>query len=143
MKKQIIPRLTDLEVVIMAIFWEQEKELTIQDLATHIENKKISVGSVTQAVNHLLEKKALVVSDVIVVNHVYARAFLPTFTRDEYLGYEFYRMQKSIFGGTGSPFAVAAAFMQDGRADFVSQKEVDQLDTYIDKKRKHSKNGEN
>lgn len=143
MKKQKIPRLTDLEVEIMAVFWNQEKELTIQDIAMDIQNKKVSVGSITQAVQHLLKKNALKVYSVVLVSNVYARTFLPMFTRDEYLGYEFYRMQKSIFGGTGSPFAIAAALMQDRGNGHVSGKEVDRLDTYIDEKRNYSKNGEN
>lgn len=59
MKKEIkdIPRLTDLEIIIMKVLWEQETDLTIQEIVNNMSGKKLSIASVTQAMKHLIEKK--------------------------------------------------------------------------------------
>lgn len=63
----------------MGVLWNHDRSLTIQEIANGIKDEKISVASVTQAIKRMVSKKAITVSDHILVSNVYARTFIPSF----------------------------------------------------------------
>lgn len=99
MKK--IPRLTDLEISIMMVLWDEEEKskeqyLTIQQITGHMDG--LSVPSLTQAMKHLLNKEAVAVDQHILVSNVYARTFKPLFSKDEFYKAEIMRIGKCLYG---------------------------------------------
>lgn len=141
MKK--VARLTDLEIKIMKVLWDHEQNLTIQEIAKCLEKDKISTGSVTQSIKHLITKKAVEVCDHILVASVYARTFRTCFSQETYLAAEFERMQKSVFGRKSSSFSLAVALLSNSEGEDVKVEEVEKLQKYIDARMEQLKNGEN
>lgn len=131
-----IPRLTDLEVIIMKALWETAANLTIQEISGRIKEKKLSIASITQAINHLTAKNAVVVIDHVLVASVYARAYRPCFNREEYLAAEFKRLQKSVFGINEANIAGIIAALTGSK---VSPEEAKELQKIIDESKKSSK----
>jgi len=140
-KMSNIPRLTDLETMIMKVLWQHEGGLTIQETAACIEEKKISVASVAQAVKHMLTKGAIQVSAHVPVSNVYARTFSPCFSQKEFLASEFRRMQEAVFGKRCHTAGIAAAFLGAESAKNIEPEEMDELQKVIDEKRKQIKKG--
>lgn len=129
-----IPRLTDLEIDIMKVLWKQEKPTTIQEISSEFES--LSVASVTQAMKHLINKKAVKVQEHILVSNVYARAFIPCFTNEEYLAGEYKRLQKSIFNRkTFSTLGAVAALFNNSGKDEIKSEDFDELQKIIDKRK--------
>lgn len=138
MKK--IERLTDLEIKIMKVLWEHSHNLTIQEMAKYLEHEKISSGSITQSIKHLISKKAVEVCEHVLVASVYARTFKPNFSQEEYLASEFERMQKSIFGKKKKSFSLAASLLSNSEGEDVKVEEVEKLQKYIDAKMEQLRN---
>lgn len=130
---QNIPRLTDLEISIMKVLWEHGMELTIQEIANHLSERKLSVASITQAMKHLVTKEAVVVKQHVLVSNVYARTFIPCFDREEFLAAEFKRLQKSVFGKKKINLIGIVAALLDSESDMeMSAKELKKLQDIID-----------
>lgn len=131
-----IPKLTDMEIMIMGILWEQEKDMTVQEITEFLEDRKISASSVSQAVKHLLKKDAVVISGHRQVSNVYARVLCPNFSRDEFTRTEIERL-----GGKMSfrkRFRVVSAVVGLLKSDIkeLNQEEIDELQEIIDQKKK-------
>lgn len=137
-----ISRLTDLETMIMKVLWEQGRGLTIQEITSCIQEKKISVASVAQAVKHMLAKEAIEVSAHVPVSNVYARTFSPCFSQEEFLASEFQRMQEAVFGKRCHTAGITAAFLGSESAKNIEAEELDELQKIIDEKRKQIKKGD-
>lgn len=131
-----IPKLTELEMVIMGVMWEQEKALTIQEIADYLGEKKISASSVSQAMKRLLKKKAVTVSEHRQVANVYARAFQPSFGRGEFARAEVERLSGKL--SFRKPFSVAgvAAELIRGDTGQLTRKEMEELQEIIDRKKR-------
>lgn len=136
-----IERLTDLEIKIMKVMWEHDRNLTIQEMAECLKNEKISSGSITQSIKHLIDKKAVEVCEHVLVASVYARTFKPCYSQEEYLSSEFDRMQKSIFGKKKKSFSLAAALLSNSEGEDVKMEEVEKLQEYIDAKMEQLRKG--
>jgi len=108
MKK--IARLTDLELRIMKVMWEEDEPQTISNMCEILE-KKLSVGSITQAIKHMIAKGAVEIGDHVLVKSVYARRFKPCFSKEDYLVAELNRMQDFIFEERGDVFALATSII--------------------------------
>lgn len=128
-----IPRLTDLEITLMKVLWEHDTNLTIQEIANSLSEKKISVASVTQAMKHLTAKKAVMVGEHVLVSNVYARTFFPCFSREEFLAAEFRRMQKSIFGAKKvNTISIIATLLNIENGVDIKQEDAKKLQEMID-----------
>ena len=92
-----IPKLTDLEMKIMRVLWENAEPLTIQGLTELLSKEKLSVQSVTQSIKHLVVKGAVQVCGHVLVSNVYARTFSACFGQEEYMATEIRRLSNSIF----------------------------------------------
>lgn len=134
-----IPRLTDLETIIMKVLWEHDKGLTIQEITACIQEKKISAASVAQAVKHMLAKEAIAVGKHVPVANVYARTFSPCFNQKDFLASEFHRMQEAVFGKRCHTAGIAAAFVGSESAKNIDAEEMDELQKVIDEKKKQMK----
>lgn len=135
-----IPRLTDLEVIIMKVLWDTEANLTIQEISGRIKEKKLSIASITQAINHLTAKNAVVVIDHVLVASVYARAYRPCFNREEYLAAEFKRLQKCVFGIEQANIAgIIAALLDNKENENISEEEANELQKMIDESKRSPK----
>lgn len=141
-KMSNIPRLTDLETIIMKVQWQHDRGLTIQEITACIEEKKISTASVAQAVKHMLSKEAIEVGKHVPVANVYARTFSPCFSQKEFLASEFSRMQEAVYGTRCHTAGIAAAFLGSENAKNIEAEEMDELQKIIDEKKKQMKKGE-
>lgn len=130
-----VPRLTDLEVKIMRVMWESNKSMTIQNMAESLKKEKISAASITQAMQRMVAKKAVKVDNHVLVSSVYARAFRPSFSQEEFLAAEFKRLQKSIFGTRKISREVVMAALFDADGDEIEAEEAEALQRIIDAKK--------
>ncbi len=138
-----IPRLTDLEVIIMKVLWGTEANLTIQEISGRIKEKKLSIASITQAINHLTAKNAVVVIDHVLVASVYARAYRPCFNREEYLAAEYKRLQKSVFGVEKANIAgIIASLLGSKENESISEEEANELKKMLNERKRPSKQDE-
>lgn len=138
-----IPRLTDLETIIMKVLWQHDRGLTIQEITACIEEKKISTASVAQAVKHMLAKEAIEVGKHVPVANVYARTFATCFSQKEFLASEFSRMQEAVYGRRCHTAGIAAAFLGSESAKNIEAEEMDELQKIIDEKKKQMKKQKN
>lgn len=135
-----IPRLTDIEIMIMKVLWEHEDGLTIQEISSYIEEKKMSVASIGQAIKHMTAKEAVKVSDYVQVSNVYARKFNVSFGQEEFLAAEFQRLQKSVFGNKKMHTAgITATFLDNSDDEELELDEIDELEKIIFQKKKELK----
>ncbi len=132
-----ITRLTDLEIKIMGVLWEHNQCLTSQEIADYLKEDKISAPSVMQAMKRLVEKKAVVVSDFVPVSRVYARAFSPSYSKEEFLAMEFGRLQKFVSNSHRINIAEVAAFLlnSDENQD-IKLEDVEKLQELVEHKKK-------
>lgn len=131
-----IARLTDLEIRIMRVLWEHERDLTIQEIGKQLEDEGISVASVAQSVKHLIKKKAVVVSEHVLVASVYARTFRPCYDQEDFLKAEFFRLQKSVLGSKRiNMVGVAMSLLTSNENKGVQVEDVEELQKFIDKKK--------
>lgn len=138
-----IARLTDLEIRIMRVLWEHERDLTIQEIGKQLEDEGISVASVAQSVKHLIKKKAVVVSEHVLVASVYARTFRPCYDQEEFLKAEFCRLQKSVLGSKRiNMVGVAMSLLTSNENKGVQVEDVEELQNFIDKKKEQLLSGE-
>lgn len=141
MKK--IARLTDLEIKIMKVLWAHEKSLTIQEIGHELKGEGLSVPSVSQAMKHLIEKKAVKVDEFVLVTSKYARTFSPCFTKEAYLAAEFERLQKFVFGTEKVNLSgIAAALLNNRQSEENVIEEIDEIKDIIEKKREQLKKEE-
>ena len=135
-KMNNIPRLTDLEIIIMKVLWESHAGLTIQEIKNNLKEKELSIASITQSMKHLVKKKATNVSDYVLVSNVYARSYSPCFSREEYLSAEFKRLQKSVFGTKKvNTLGIIVALMDNEGDEGMKLEEAKELQKIIDNKK--------
>ena len=130
-----VPRLTDLEIKIMKVLWDSDKGLTIQEIANELKEEKISAPSVTQAMQRLVAKEAVKVSDYVLVVSSYTRMFVPAFSREEFMAEELNRLNKSLWGkGTSTiPNVVAAlGFLKEKNVESISIEDMKGIRQIID-----------
>lgn len=140
--KELI-RLTDLEIKIMRVLWENSDSLTIQEIADRMIEEKISVQSITQAIKHLVSKKAVQVSKHVLVSNVYARTFCPCFSQEQYLSGEIKRLQKSIFcKNPPNTISIIATLLQNSDDIAMDKNSIEELQKIIDDKKKELEQGE-
>ena len=140
--KELI-RLTDLEIKIMRVLWENSDSLTIQEIANRMIEEKISVQSITQAIKHLVSKKAVQVSKHVLVSNVYARTFCPCFSQEQYLSGEIKRLQKSIFcKNPPNTISIIATLLQNSVDIAMDNNSIEELQKIIDDKKKELEQGE-
>lgn len=137
-----VTRLTDLEIKIMRVLWEDERDLTIQEIGMQLEEEGISVASVAQVMKSLLKKKAVTVCNHVLVASVYARTFRPCINQEEYLAAEFDRLQKSVLGSKKMDIAGIAAFLSNDERKQIKSEKVEELQKIIDNKKEQMRNGE-
>lgn len=89
--------LTDREYKVMDVLWNNERDLTINEISELSDDAKLTVACIAQVIPRLLKKELIHVEKFIPVNTKYARTFLPDITRQEYVESEMHR----IFRKTG------------------------------------------
>lgn len=135
-------RLTDLEIKIMCVLWESSESLTIQEITNRLKEEKISVQSVTQAMKHLVSKKATQVSEHVLVSNVYARTFSPCFSQDEYFSSEISRLQKIIFcKKKPNTVSIIAALLHNSDDNVMDKNKIEALQKIIDDKKRNIEKG--
>lgn len=134
MKK--IPKLTDLEIEIMGVMWEQDHDMTIQEITDFLGEEKISHSSVSQVMKRLLKKKAVDVSGYRQVVNVYARTFYPAFGRAEFTGAEIERLGGKLSFQKKLGMAGVVAELLRGSAGEISREEMNELQEIIKLKQK-------
>lgn len=132
-----IPKLTDLEIVIMGVMWEQGKGMTIQEIADCLEERKISPSSVSQAMKRLLKKKAVTVSEHRQVANVYARVFESGFERAEFTRSEIERLGGKMSFRKRLGMAGIVAELLSGDTGEISRNELEELREIINGKKKN------
>lgn len=131
-----IPKLTDLEIVIMGVLWGQGQDMTIQEISDCLEDGKVSPPSVAQAMKRLLKKKAVIVTGSRLVSNVYARVFRPCFEQEAFVGAEIERLeQKMSVKKQIGMFGIAAAILKGDTSEQISETELDELQAIIDQKK--------
>lgn len=138
-----ITRLTDLEIKIMGVLWEHDQCLTSQEIADYMKKDKISAASVMQAMKRLVEKKAVTVSDLVPVSRVYARAFSPSYSKEEFLAREFGRLQKFVSNSNRIDITeITASLLNDDENQDIKLEDVEELQKLIEHKKKQLLDGE-
>lgn len=138
-----ITRLTDLEIKIMGVLWAHDQCLTSQEIADYLKNDKISAPSVMQAMKRLVEKEAVIVSDHVPVSRVYARAFSPSYSKEEFLAAEFGRLQKFVSNSKRINIAeITASLLNDEKNQDIKLKDVEELQKLVERKKKQLLGGE-
>ena len=130
-----VPRLTDLEIKIMKVLWDADKGLTIQEIANELKAEKISAPSVTQAMQRLVAKAAVKVSDYVLVVSSYTRKFVPAFNREEFMAEEMSRLSRSLWGkgkSTVSNVVAALGFLKEKNAENISIEDMKGIRQIID-----------
>lgn len=134
MKK--VARLTDLEIKIMKVLWDHERDMTIQEITECLSEDKLSVPSVTQSVKHLINKKAVVVCNHVLVSSVYARTFGTCFTPEEFLLGEFKRLEKCVLGNKKvDKLAFAANILTDDAYTEGKAEDFDKVQNFINSRK--------
>jgi predicted transcriptional regulator len=131
-----IPKLTDLEITIMGVMWEQGMDMTIQEIADCLAEKQVSSSSVSQAVKRMIKKNAVTVSERRPVANVYARVLRPNFDRSEFVKAEVERLGGKMFFRKQLGMAGVVAELLRGDTGEISQKEMKELREIIDGKKK-------
>lgn len=87
-------RLTELELIIMKILWDSDKELTSQEIADESQKNGFTytLASINQVIPRLLEKEMIEMKALKVAKTKYVRSFLPTISREEYASIELQRL---------------------------------------------------
>lgn len=135
MKKEI--KLTELEIKIMRVLWENDAHMTIQEIGKHLEKEGISTASVAQSIKHLIKKKAVIICEHVLVASVYARTFAPCFSQEEFLAMEFGRLQRSVLGGKKiSLKGLVAALLNSDVGKKFSEEEIEELQQIMEKRKK-------
>ena len=135
MKK--IKRLTDLELKIMGILWDHEESMTSHEIAECMEGEKVSPSSVMQAIKRMVEKEAVVVSDHVPVSRVYARAFVPSYSREEFMAAEFNRLKNVISASKKIDVSgIAACLIENTEDEDLELKDMEELSQLIEEKKK-------
>ena len=130
-----VQKLTDAEVAVMKILWEHEDGMTIQEIVQYQEQNQLSTASTAQIVKHLLKKEAVRVNGFVPAANVYARKFVPCFSREEFGAAEIQRVQQRIFdNGKLQTLGIAAAFLGNMRKKKLSGEEIEELKKLVDKK---------
>lgn len=132
-----ITRLTDLEMKIMAVMWDHDQCLTSQEIAEYLKDDKISASSVMQAMKRLVKKKAVIVSDLVPVSRVYARAFTPRYSKEEFLAAEFGRLQKFVSNSNRINITgITASLLSNDENQEIELKDIEELQSLVEHKRK-------
>lgn len=141
MEKDI--KLTELEIKIMRVLWENEHHLTIQEIGTYLEKAGISTASVAQSMKHLIKKKAVTVCEHVPVANVYARTFAPCFSQEEFLAKEIDRLQRSVLGVKKlSLGGITAALLKSDAGRKISVEEIEELQQIMDVRKEQLKKEE-
>lgn len=82
MKKDVV--LSQKELEIMDVLWQQDKPLSRQDILALTPNRTWQPASIHVMLNALLKKEAIYVNGFVPSAKNYARAFSPSFTHEEY-----------------------------------------------------------
>lgn len=127
-----IVKLTDIELKVMKVLWENEEHLTITEIAQHLVEENISSGSVAQAMKNLLAKNMVEVCESVPVANVYARTFAPAVESSVFMALEYQRMKKLIFGSKrfGLGAFVANLINNDEKLD---EQDIAELQEIVDK----------
>ena len=91
---------------------------------------------------HLVSKKAVQVSEHVLVSNVYARTFCPCFSQEQYLSGEIKRLQKSIFCKTPpNTISIIATLLQNSDDIAMDKNSIEELQKIIDDKRRELEKG--
>lgn len=135
-KMKKIPKLTELEIKIMKVLWEHEAGLTIQEIAGYLTEEKISAPSVSQAMQRMVKKEAVKVTDYVLVVSSYTRVFVPAFSREEFMAAEIGRLDRSLWGrGKSNASNVTTAlmgFLKEKSGDGISMEDMKKFRQMID-----------
>ncbi len=135
-----ITKLTDLEMKIMRVLWENAESLTIQGITELLSKEKLSVQSVTQSIKHLVAKGAVQVRGYVLVSNVYARTFSPCFSQEDYMVAEIKRLSKSIFSKKSlSMTSLMVALFENGDSKVMNEDDIAEIQRLIDKKKEQIK----
>lgn len=126
------PKLTELEIVIMETIWDNNRSMTIQEISDCLKERKVSVASVSQVMRRLLKKKAVVVSEHILVSNVYARTFQACISREQFVSARIRELESNM-----SSVGMAAAILKYASEDErVERKEIEELQKLIEEKKR-------
>ena len=84
--------LTDREYKVMDVLWNNEKDLTINEISEISDDPKLTVACIAQVIPRLLKKEFIHVEKFIPVNTKYARTFLADISRQDYMEDELHRL---------------------------------------------------
>lgn len=129
-----IAKLTDLEIKIMKVLWEHEQCLTIQIISQYLQEENISAASVSQAMKRLIAKKAVTVDEHVLVSSVYARAFVPCFSQEDFLMAEFERIQKKVLGKKRPLVATVMTLLDESDDDNITLEDMKKIRQIISHK---------
>lgn len=125
--------LTEREYAIMEVLWENQKEMTINEISECSGNSALTVPCIAQIMPRLTKKGFVHVEHMISAKTKYARTFLPDVSREAYLEYEFKKLyRKTTLTGMLNMLVNVNPKNADDRL-------LDELDKYVKEQRRNQK----
>lgn len=85
----------------------------------------------------MVEKEAVVVSDHVPVSRVYARAFVSSYSREEFMAVEFNRLKNVISASKKIDVSgIAACLIENTEDEDLELKDMEELSQLIEEKKK-------
>ncbi len=144
MSRQKTNTLTELDQLVMALLWDSDENLTINEMTEKLQyiTTDISVASVAQIVKRLLDKKMIRVEEHKLVSNVYARTFAAVMTREDYMKSELNRLQRLVsFSKRFGKVGVLQAFLGTMESENLSQKDIEELEALVEQSKKILRKG--
>lgn len=105
--------LSETELDILQILWEEKKGLSRPEILTRLEGKAWNPNSIHQVLNSMMKKGVLQVDGMARCGKVYGRTYSPTLTQQEFLA----RRAQEIMPGLSSReriLGIVAALTEEG-----------------------------
>lgn len=131
-----IPKLSPLDLKIMNVLWNSDKDLTGPEIAQCLEEDGISYASVNQSVKKLLKKGVVEIVSYTLVARTYSRVYHPCYSKEEYLISEYSRLNISLFKSKKMRKAnLLSALIENSDYGVIDEADINELQEIIDKKR--------
>lgn len=128
-----IPKITELDFVVLDVLWKSSKNMTIQEIAAALQDdRKLSAASVAQVIRRLLKKKAVRQMESILVSNVYARTFQACISREEVVSARIRELESEM-----SSMGLAAAILKYASPEEkIEDKELEEMQHLLDLRRR-------
>ena len=127
--------LSETELDILQILWEEKKGLSRPEILTRLEGKAWNPNSIHQVLNSMMKKGVLQVDGMARCGKVYGRTYSPTLTQQEFL----VRRAQEIIPGLSArerTLGIVAALTEEG----IDAETIDELEKLLAARRMELRN---